>query len=128
MNKEEERYLVHLRKALEAKSYPADAVQLIMGSDFAVHIISDAWRNHVDLELSQSWFERRWLAGPMRCYWLWQPNMELDKLPEDVTSRAHEMMKRRKKQELVSGYVGSIYLGSGYAIEHSGSKPPPKSR
>ena len=121
MNDEEKQYLVHLRKALDAKNYPAEAVQLIMGSDFAAHIIGDAWRNHVDLELSQSWFERRWLAGPMRCLWLWQPNMELENLPQDVSVRAEEAMKRRKKPESTAY---SAPAGSGVFTGFSSYKKP----
>jgi len=97
MNKEEEKYLVHLQAALETKEYPPEAVQLILESPWAVFVIGDSWRNHVPLELAQGHFQRRWLAGPMRCYWVWQPGMELDKVPEDVTNRSHETMKRRKK-------------------------------
>jgi hypothetical protein len=97
MNPDEKKYLVYLRKALENKGYPADAVQLTMGSDFAVWICGDAWKLHVPYDdTAQQWFESRWLSGPMRCYWLWQPGTELAKLPQDVTSRASETMKRRK--------------------------------
>jgi len=124
MNKEEESYLPYMKAALEAQGYPADAVTLISESKWAEHIIGDSWRNHVPLELAQSHFQRRWLIGPMRCYWLWLPNMALEKLPQDVTTRAEETMKRRKKQEPVSGYIGSIYLGSGYASQHSAYKKP----
>ena len=96
MNKEEERYLPCLRMALETKGYPADAVQLIMGSDFAVHIVADAWKLHVPYETAQHWFEHRWLAGPLRCYWLWQPKVQLEDLPQDVSRRAEDTMKRRR--------------------------------
>lgn len=125
MNKEEGKYLPCLRAALEVKGYPADAIHLIMESRWAIHIIGDAWRNHVTLELSQSWFERRWLVGPMRCYWLWHPGMELADLPQDVTSRAQETMKRRKKSEPSVGVAPSTYgtLDSGYG-QPSGYKPP----
>jgi len=97
MNEEEKAYLPQLQAALEASGYPADAVQLILQSGYATHIIGDAWRNHVEVELSKGWFERRWLAGPMRCYWMWQPNIELEKLPQDVSRRAEDTMKRREK-------------------------------
>jgi len=97
MNEDEKKYMVHLRMALEAKGYPANAVQLIMGSDFAVHIIGDAWKLHVPYETAQQWFENRWLLGPIRAYWLWQPGTELAQLPQDVSSRAEETIKRRKK-------------------------------
>lgn len=97
MNEEEKAYLPQLQAALEMKAYSANAVTLILDSPWASHIIGDAWRNHVEVELSKGWFERRWLAGPMRCYWLWQPNMELEKLPQDVSIRAEETTKRRMK-------------------------------
>lgn len=119
MNKEEERYLPHLRAALETKGYPANAIHLIMKSRWAVHIIGDAWRNHVTLELSQGWFERRWLVGPMRCYWLWLPGTDLETLPQDVTSRSDETMKRMKKPESDITRVASISVG-----QPSSYRPP----
>jgi len=124
MNKEEEQYLPYLKAALETKGYPTDVQMLIMESKWAEHIIGDAWKNHVPLENAAQWFERRWLTGPQKAYWLWVPKMDLETLPQDVSRRADEEMKRRKKQELASGYIGSAYLGSGYAIEHSGYRKP----
>jgi hypothetical protein len=99
MNPDEKKYLVGLRAALEAKQYPDDAVRLIMGSDFAVWVVGDAWKLHVPYETAQQWFETRWLSGPNKCYWLWQPGTELAKIPQDVASRAAETMKRRKPSQ-----------------------------
>jgi hypothetical protein len=99
MNKEEESYLPYMRAALKAQGYPDDAITLIMESNWVEHVIGDSWRNHVPLELAQSHFQRRWLAGPMRCFWLWHPGMELANLPQDVLTRATETMKRRKREE-----------------------------
>lgn len=122
MNEEEKQYLPYLRLALEAKEYPADAQVLIVESDFAVHIIADAWKLHVPYETAQQWFENRWLIGPLRAYWLWRPGTELAKLPQDVSVRAEETIKRRKKQEPeTSQFVGT--LDSGYA-RGSGYRPP----
>lgn len=99
MNDEELKYLPHLTAALRLKGFPADAITLVLDSPWTPFVVGDAWRNHVPYELSQGWFGRRWLTGPMRCLWLWLPNMELDKLPQDVSVRAEETMKRRKPQE-----------------------------
>lgn len=118
MNKEEELYLPHVKAALEAKEYPTDAVQLILESPYVAHIVGDAWRNHLEPELSQGWFERRWFPGAMRCWWLWQPNMELDKLPQDVAKRAEETMRRKKRTQVEAGsgafFSSSGVLGSGF--------------
>ena len=125
MNKEEELYLPYLKTALEAQGYPVNAITLVLESAWANHVIGDSWRNHVPLELAQSHFQRRWLAGPMRCYWMWRPGMELADLPQNVTDRASETMKRRKKPEPSVGVAPSTYgtLDSGYG-QPSGYKPP----
>ena len=109
MNKEEELYLPYVRAALQAQAYPADAVALIMESKWVENVVGDSWRNHVPLELAQSHFQRRWLAGPMRCYWMWRPGMELADLPQDVTARAELTMKRKLIQGGVSIKLAEIH-------------------
>jgi hypothetical protein len=109
VNKEEEQYLPYLKAALEMKGYPTDAATLTLESQWATHIIGDAWRNHVPYENAKQWFERRWLTGPMKCYWLWHPKMDLENLPQDVARRADEEMKRRKPAE------PSVSIGFGFS-------------